>query len=76
MSWTFSITGLMNDRYATIDSADIRRTFNTKRRNGEFIGAFVNMSIKSHQIIRINLLLMKKLNKLYKIFSVGEYKRV
>jgi len=34
------ITGLMNDRYAAKTSADIRRTFNTKRRNGEFIGAF------------------------------------
>ena len=28
------ITGLMNDRYAARASADIRRTFNTKRRNG------------------------------------------
>ncbi len=34
------ITGLMNDRYAAKTSSDIRRTFNTKRRNGEFIGAF------------------------------------
>ncbi len=34
------ITGLMNDRFAARTSSDIRRTFNTKRRNGEFIGAF------------------------------------
>jgi Recombinase./Resolvase, N terminal domain. len=34
------ITGLMNDRYAARTSADIRRTFDTKRRKGEFIGAF------------------------------------
>jgi DNA invertase Pin-like site-specific DNA recombinase len=34
------ITGLMNDRYAAKTSADVRRTFNTKRRNGEFIGGF------------------------------------
>lgn len=34
------ITGLMNDRYAARTSKDIRRTFNMKRRNGEFIGAF------------------------------------
>ena len=34
------ISGLMNDRYAAKISADIRRTFNTKRRNGEFIGGF------------------------------------
>ncbi|MCL2531944.1 MAG: recombinase family protein [Oscillospiraceae bacterium] len=34
------ISGLMNDRFAAKTSADIRRTFNTKRRNGEFIGGF------------------------------------
>lgn len=34
------ITGLMNDRFAARTSSDIRRTFDTKRRNGEFIGAF------------------------------------
>lgn len=34
------ITGLMNDRFAAKTSADVRRTFDYKRRNGEFIGAF------------------------------------
>lgn len=34
------ITGLMNDRFAGKTSEDVRRTFNTKRRKGEFIGAF------------------------------------
>lgn len=34
------ISGLMNDRYACRTSNDVRRTLNTKRRNGEFIGAF------------------------------------
>jgi hypothetical protein len=34
------ITGLMNDRYAARTSSDVRRTLDTKRRNGEFIGAF------------------------------------
>ena len=34
------INGLMNDRFAAKTSADVRRTFNTKRRRGEFIGAF------------------------------------
>ena len=33
------ISGLMNDRYAAKTSSDIRRTFDTKRRRGEFIGA-------------------------------------
>lgn len=34
------ISGLMNDRFAYKTSSDIRRTFDTKRRRGEFIGAF------------------------------------
>ena len=34
------ITGLMNDRYAAKTSNDVRRTFDYKRRKGEFIGAF------------------------------------
>ncbi|MDR0287994.1 MAG: recombinase family protein, partial [Clostridiales bacterium] len=34
------INGLMNDRFAAKTSADIRRTFDAKRRRGEFIGGF------------------------------------
>ena len=34
------INGLMNDRFAAKTSADIRRTFDAKRKNGEFIGSF------------------------------------
>ena len=34
------ITGLMNDRFAAKTSSDVRRTFDHKRRKGEFIGAF------------------------------------
>jgi len=34
------ITGLMNDRFAAKTSSEIRRTFDAKRRAGEFIGAF------------------------------------
>lgn len=34
------INGLMNDRYAAKTSRDVRDTFATKRRKGEFIGAF------------------------------------
>lgn len=34
------INGLMNDRFAAKTSKDIRDTFATKRRKGEFIGAF------------------------------------
>ena len=36
------ITGLMNDRYAAKTSDDVRRTFDHKRRNGEFIGALAD----------------------------------
>lgn len=35
-----SITGFMNEQYAYKTSVDVRRTFETKRKNGEFIGAF------------------------------------
>jgi DNA invertase Pin-like site-specific DNA recombinase len=34
------ITGLMNDRFAAQTSNAVRRTFATKRREGDFIGAF------------------------------------
>jgi DNA invertase Pin-like site-specific DNA recombinase len=34
------INGLMNDRFAAKTSYDIRRTFDAKRKRGEFIGAF------------------------------------
>jgi hypothetical protein len=34
------INGLMNDRFAAKTSVDVRRTFDAKRRRGEFIGAF------------------------------------
>lgn len=34
------ISGLLNDRFACRTSGDIRRTFDMKRRKGEFIGAF------------------------------------
>lgn len=34
------IMGLMNDRFAAQTSEQIRRTFNSKRKRGEFIGAF------------------------------------
>lgn len=35
-----SITGFMNEQYAYKTSVDVRRTFETKRQKGEFIGAF------------------------------------
>lgn len=40
------INGLMNDRFAYKTSVEIRRTFDTKRRKGEFIGAFAPYGYK------------------------------
>ncbi|MDR0986557.1 MAG: recombinase family protein [Ruminococcus sp.] len=60
------ITGLMNDRYAAKTSSDIRRTFATKRRNGEFIGAFPpygylkDPNNKNHLILDENIIPIKK----------------
>lgn len=51
------ISGIMNDRYAARTSNDVRRTFDLKRRKGEFIGAFApygykkNPENKNHLII-------------------------
>lgn len=51
------ITGLMNDRYAGKTSADIRRTFDTKRKNGEFIGAFAPYGYKKAEQNKNNLVI-------------------
>ena len=40
------INGLMNDRFAAKTSLDVRATFATKRRKGEFIGAFAPYGYK------------------------------
>ena len=42
------ITAVMNDRYAARTSQDIRRTFDMKRRKGEFIGAFAPYGYKKN----------------------------
>lgn len=42
------ISGLMNDRFAYATSSSVRRTFDTKRRNGEFIGAFAPYGYEKH----------------------------
>ena len=42
------INGLMNDRFAYSTSSSVRRTFDTKRRNGEFIGAFAPYGYSKH----------------------------
>lgn len=42
------INGLMNDRFAAKTSCDVRRTFETKRRKGEFIGSFAPYGYKKN----------------------------
>ncbi|MCD7947625.1 MAG: recombinase family protein [Oscillospiraceae bacterium] len=42
------INGLMNDRFAYATSSSVRRTFDTKRRAGEFIGAFAPYGYAKH----------------------------
>jgi hypothetical protein len=70
------ITGLMNDRYAAKTSSDIRRTFATKRRNGEFIGAFPpygylkNPEDKNHLILDDAIVPIKR-DMLYWIIRDG-----
>ena len=46
------ITGLMNDRYAAKTSSDVRRTFDHKRRRGEFIGALADTIIMTHMRLK------------------------
>ena len=50
------INGLMNDRYAYKTSSDIRRTFDAKRRRGEFIGAFAPYGYRKDPADRNRLL--------------------
>ncbi len=40
MGLEIPINGILNDRYAAKTSADVRRTLDMKRRQGEFIGSF------------------------------------
>jgi hypothetical protein len=60
------ISGLMNDRFACRTSNDVRRTFNTKRREGEFIGAFPpygylkNPEDKNHLILDDDIVPIKR----------------
>jgi len=51
------ITGLMNDRFAAKTSSEIRRTFDAKRRSGEFIGAFAPYGYVKDPQNKNNLLL-------------------
>ena len=43
-----SITGFINEQYAYKTSIDVRRTFDIKRKKGEFIGAFAPYGLKKN----------------------------
>ena len=51
------INGLMNDRYAARTSQDVRRTFDMKRRKGEFIGAFAPYGLRKNPDNKNHLLI-------------------
>jgi len=42
------IHGMFNEQFAASTSEEVRKTFNTKRREGEFIGAFAPYGYKKH----------------------------
>jgi DNA invertase Pin-like site-specific DNA recombinase len=42
------IHGMFNEQFAASTSEEVRKTFNTKRREGEFIGAFAPYGFKKH----------------------------
>lgn len=50
------ITGIMNDRYAEKTSLEVRRTFDSKRRRGEFIGAFAPYGYRKDPLNKNRLL--------------------
>lgn len=52
-----SITGFINEQYAYKTSTDVRRTFDTKRRNGEFIGAFAPYGLRKNPNDKNSLLI-------------------
>ena len=69
------ITGLMNDRYSARTSNDVRRTFNMKRRNGEFIGAFAPYGYKKDPNQKGHLIIDEEaaavVREVFTLFSQG-----
>ena len=60
------INGLMNDRYAAKTSQDIRRTFDMKRRRGEFIGAFAPYGYKKDPLNKNKLIIDEEVAQVVK----------
>lgn len=73
------ISGIMNDRYAGRTSMDVRRTFDMKRRKGEFIGSFAPYGYRKDPADKNHLLIDEEaadvVRAIYRRFLEGMSKR-
>lgn len=73
------ISGIMNDRYAGRTSMDVRRTFDMKRRKGEFIGSFAPFGYRKDPQDKNHFLVDEEaarvVRDIYRLFLDGVSKR-
>ena len=73
------ISGIMNDRYAGRTSMDVRRTFDMKRRKGEFIGSFAPYGYQKDPNDKNRFLIDEEaaqvVREIYRLFLDGASKR-
>ena len=73
------ISGIMNDRYAGRTSMDVRRTFDMKRRKGEFIGSFAPYGYRKDPENKNHFLIDEEaaevVREIYRLFVDGMSKR-
>ena len=73
------ISGIMNDRYAGRTSMDVRRTFDMKRRKGEFIGSFAPYGYRKDPENKNHLLIDEEaaevVREIFRLFLDGMSKR-
>ena len=73
------ISGIMNDRYAGRISMDVRRTFDMKRRKGEFIGSFAPYGYRKNPEDKNHFLVDEEaaevVREIYRLFLGGMSKR-
>ena len=73
------ISGIMNDRYAGRTSVDVRRTFDMKRRKGEFIGSFAPYGYRKDPENKNRLLIDEEaaevVREIFRLFLDGVSKR-
>lgn len=72
------ISGIMNDRYAGRTSMDVRRTFDMKRRKGEFIGSFAPYGYRKDPENKNHILIDEEaaeiVRMIYRLFLEGTSK--